>query len=231
MFNSIVVIGSGTMGSGIAAQVANAGHEVLLLDLPSNEGDVNAIAARAIERLLTSEPPALMHRDIASRITIGNTRDDFDALHKADWIIEAVVERLPIKQELYRRLEKVIDADCIVTSNTSTIPISLLMEGMSDAFQQRFAITHYFNPVRYMRLLELVRGKQTSDAIIEKLALFNDQALGKGVVQCDDTPGFLGNRVGVFALQVGIDEAVRPAIPIESADALMGRPMGIPNRG
>lgn len=232
MFKSIAVIGSGTMGSGIAGQVANAGHEVLLLDLPgSDDASPNAIAAAAVQRLLASEPPGLMHPNVAARITVGNTRDDLDALGQADWIIEAVVERLPIKQDLYRRLAKIISPNCIVTSNTSTIPISLLMEGMPEEFQQRFAITHYFNPVRYMRLLELVRGKETLNAVIEQLAEFNDRSLGKGVVRCDDTPGFLGNRVGVFALQVGIDEAVRTGISIESADALMGRPMGIPKTG
>jgi 3-hydroxyacyl-CoA dehydrogenase len=118
-----------------------------------------------------------------------------------------------------------------VTSNTSTIPISLLVETMAEDFRQRFAITHYFNPVRYMRLLELVRGTDTRDDVMQKLADFNDRELGKGVVSCNDTPGFLGNRVGVFALQVGIDEALKLNLPVETADALMGRPMGIPKTG
>ena len=230
MFRNIAVIGSGTMGSGIAGQIANAGHRVLLLDLPGEE-DANAISQAAISRLLKSNPPALMHPDAAELITAGNTRDDFGKLAEADWIIEAVVERLDIKRELYRRLDQLIGADCIVTSNTSTIPISLLVEGMPEAFQRRFAITHYFNPVRYMRLLELVRGEATDDAVMQRLADFNDRELGKGVVRCNDTPGFLGNRVGVFALQVGIDEAVSLNLPIERADALMGRPMGIPKTG
>ncbi|MFT5047259.1 MAG: 3-hydroxyacyl-CoA dehydrogenase [Porticoccaceae bacterium] len=118
-----------------------------------------------------------------------------------------------------------------MTSNTSTIPISLLVETMAEDFRQRFAITHYFNPVRYMRLLELVRGTDTRDDVMQKLADFNDRELGKGVVSCNDTPGFLGNRVGVFALQVGIDEALKLNLPVETADALMGRPMGIPKTG
>lgn len=230
MFKKIVVIGAGTMGSGIAGQVANAGHNVVLLDLPGTDRR-NEYTERALQRLLKSDPPALVHRRAADRITLGNTEDDFDQLKTADWVIEAVVERLDVKQKLYRRLHGVISRNCIVTSNTSTIPISLLIKGLPDDFQKRFAITHYFNPVRYMRLLELVRGEATSEEIIQRLSDFNDRELGKGVVHCGDTPGFLGNRVGVFALQVGIDEAIRHALPIESADALMGRPMGIPKTG
>jgi len=230
MFNNIAVIGSGTMGAGIAGQIANAGHKVLLLDLPG-ETEANSITDGAVSRLLASEPPALMHKSAASLITTGNIRDDFGQLANADWIVEAVVERLDIKRDLFHRLDAVIPAYCIVTSNTSTIPISLLIETMPESFRARFAITHYFNPVRYMRLLELVRGASTDDAVMQKLADFNDRELGKGVVRCNDTPGFLGNRVGVFALQVGIDEATRLQLPIESADALMGRPMGIPKTG
>lgn len=232
MFNKIAVIGSGTMGAGIAGHIANAGHEVLLLDLPGGEGDdASAISEKAKQRLIDSDPPALMHKRAAKLITTGNTRDDFEKLATVDWVVEAVVERLDIKRALYQRLAQTVSDTCIVTSNTSTIPISLLVAELPTCFQQRFAITHYFNPVRYMRLLELVRGEHTNDQVIQQLADFNDRDLGKGVVQCRDTPGFLGNRVGVFALQVGIDEAKRIGLPIEMADALMGRPMGIPKTG
>ena len=231
VFQKIAVIGAGTMGSGIAAQIANAGHDVMLFDLPARDGDDKSPAELAIDRLIVSDPPQLMHKRNADRITTGTITDDFDALADCDWIIEAVVERLDIKKDLYRRLDATIGPDCIVSSNTSTIPISLLVEDMPPVFHQRFAITHYFNPVRYMRLLELVRGTETRDDVIDRLADFNDRVLGKGVVRCADTPGFLGNRVGVFALQVGIDEAVRCGLTIEQADALMGRPMGIPKTG
>ena len=231
VFQKIAVIGAGTMGSGIAAQIANAGHNVMLFDLPARDGDDKSPAELAIDRLIVSDPPQLMHKRNADRITTGTITDDFDALADCDWIIEAVVERLDIKKDLYRRLDATIGPDCIVSSNTSTIPISLLVEDMPPVFRQRFAITHYFNPVRYMRLLELVRGTETRDDVIDRLADFNDRVLGKGVVRCADTPGFLGNRVGVFALQVGIDEAVRCGLTIEQADALMGRPMGIPKTG
>ena len=230
-FRNIAVIGAGTMGSGIAAQIANAGHQVLLLDLAARDGAEKSPAEMAIDRLLASDPPQLMHKRNAGSITTGTISDDFDQLADCDWIIEAVVERLDIKKDLYARLHATIAPDCIVSSNTSTIPISLLVEDMPADFRKRFAITHYFNPVRYMRLLELVRGADTEDAVIDRLADFNDRVLGKGVVRCADTPGFLGNRVGVFALQVGIDEAMRNALTIEQADALMGRPMGIPKTG
>ena len=230
-FRNIAVIGAGTMGSGIAAQIANAGHQVLLLDLAARDGAEKSPAEMAIDRLLASDPPQLMHKRNAGSITTGTISDDFDKLADCDWIIEAVVERLDVKKDLYARLHATIGPDCIVSSNTSTIPISLLVEDMPADFRKRFAITHYFNPVRYMRLLELVRGADTEDAVIDRLADFNDRVLGKGVVRCADTPGFLGNRVGVFALQVGIDEAMRNALTIEQADALMGRPMGIPKTG
>ena len=230
-FKNIAVIGAGTMGSGIAAQIANAGHDVLLLDLAAREGADKSPAEMAIDRLMDSDPPQLMHKRNAAHIHTGTIDGDFDKLADADWIIEAVVERLDIKKALYRRLDETVSADCIVSSNTSTIPISLLVEDMPNSFRERFAITHYFNPVRYMRLLELVRGNETRDDVIDRLADFNDRVLGKGVVRCADTPGFLGNRVGVFALQVGIDEAMRCNLSVEQADALMGRPMGIPKTG
>ncbi len=229
-FKKIAVIGAGTMGSGIAGQIANAGHKVLLLDLPRGENRNDAVEA-AKARLAKSDPPSLMHKSCLDLIEVGNTEDDFDRLAECDWIIEAVVERLPIKKDLYNRLNAVISDTCIVTSNTSTIPISLLVEDMDVEFRKRFAITHYFNPVRYMRLLELVRGTDTDENVMARLARYNDEVLGKGVVTCNDTPGFLGNRVGVFALQVGMDEAVRNGLSVEHADALMGRPMGIPKTG
>jgi len=225
IFKRIAVIGAGTMGSGIAGQIANAGQKVLLLDLTKEATEY------ALERLQKSEPAPLHQRSNIDLIETGTIGSDFNKLAECDWIIEAVVERLDIKRNLYKRLDDVINDDCIVTSNTSTIPIKLLVAEMPLAFRQRFAITHYFNPVRYMRLLELVRGADTRTDVIDKLSTYNDEVLGKGVVPCDDTPGFLGNRVGVFALQVGMDEAFKQGLSIEHADALMGRPMGIPKTG
>ena len=230
-FSNIAVIGAGTMGSGIAAQIANAGLPVLLLDLPARSADQPHAADAAIGRLLKSDPPQLMHKRRAELITTGTIDDDFDKLAECDLIIEAVIEQLPVKQALYKRLHQTISPDCIVTSNTSTIPISLLVSAMPVDFARRFAITHYFNPVRFMRLLELVRGAHTDEAIMDRLADFNDRVLGKGVVRCGDTPGFLGNRIGVYALQLALHEALNSGVPIEQADALIGRPFGIPKTG
>jgi len=226
----VAVIGAGTMGSGIAGQVANAGIEVWLLDLPKDDNP-NALAERGLERLRDPNQPGLVSKDVEKHIHLGNTRDDFDQLADCDWIAEAVVERLDIKRDLYRRLDEVCRADAIVTSNTSTIPIRLLVEEMPPAFRQRFAITHFFNPVRFMRLLELVRGEDTDDAVIELLADFCEQQLGKGVVPCRDTPGFLGNRVGVFAIQTALHAAFEMNLAPTEADAIFGRPMGIPKTG
>ena len=184
------------MGLGIAGQLANAGAEVLLLDVPVEGERRNAIAERGIERLLDKNQPGLLHPEFADRITIGNVEDDLNALADVDWIAEAVVERLEVKKALYRRVDQVRKPGSIVSSNTSTIPIALLVEGMPDSFKAEFAITHFFNPVRFMRLLELVRGEHTKAEVVDCLERFCEARLGKGIVICKDTPGFLGNRVG-----------------------------------
>jgi 3-hydroxyacyl-CoA dehydrogenase len=228
--DKVAVIGAGTMGAGIAGQVANAGIEVWLLDLPTDDNP-NALAERGLERLRDPNQPGLMSSDAESFIHLGNTRDDFEQLADCDWIAEAVVERLDIKKELYQRLGEVCHEQAIVTSNTSTIPIRLLVEDMPEAFRKRFAITHFFNPVRFMRLLELVRGEDTDPTVIDMLAEFCEQQLGKGVVPCLDTPGFLGNRVGVFAIQCALHAAFDLGLKPLEADALFGRPMGIPKTG
>ncbi|HEY5738510.1 MAG TPA: 3-hydroxyacyl-CoA dehydrogenase NAD-binding domain-containing protein [Gammaproteobacteria bacterium] len=226
----VAVIGAGTMGSGIAGQVAKAGIEVWLLDLPQDDRP-NALAERGLERLRDPNQPGLVSKQAEEFIHLGNTRDDFEQLADCDWIAEAVVERLDVKRDLYRRLDEVCRADAIITSNTSTIPIRLLVEEMPPAFRRRFAITHFFNPVRFMRLLELVRGEDTDDAVIALLADFCEQQLGKGVVPCRDTPGFLGNRVGVFAIQTALHAAFDMGLAPTEADAIFGRPMGIPKTG
>ena len=231
MFKKVAVIGSGTMGAGIAGQVANAGVEVNLLDLPSEGDDVNAIARKGLERLKDPNQPGLMSDNAEDKIILGNIRDDLSVVAQCDWIAEAVVERLDIKHQLYAELAEHIGSSTILTSNTSTIPISLLVEGMNEDLKARFAITHFFNPVRYMRLLELVRGEHTSDKVMQKLEQFCEQNLGKGVVPCADTPGFLANRVGVFAIQCALHEAFKMGIEPQVADCLFGRPMGIPKTG
>jgi 3-hydroxyacyl-CoA dehydrogenase len=229
--NKAAVIGAGTMGLGIAGQLANAGVDVLLLDLPSDGANRNAVCERAIERLLDPNQPGLLHQDSLKRITIGNIEDDISALAEIDWIAEAVVERLDIKKALYRKIDAVRKSGSIVSSNTSTIPISLLVADMPEDFRAEFAITHFFNPVRFMRLLEIVRGEYTRQEVIDCLEKFNDERMGKGIVLCNDTPGFLGNRVGVFAIQTALHAAFRLGLEPEEADAIFGRPMGIPKTG
>ena len=230
--NKVGVIGAGTMGSGIASHVANAGVPVVLLDIvPARASSRNQVTEIALEKLRKSNPPAFMNPTNAGLITIGNTEDDLELLNDVDWIAEAIVERLEIKQALYERLESVRKSGSYVSSNTSTIPLSLLTEKMSDDLKRHFCITHFFNPVRYMRLLELVGGPDTDAQVLEELGHFCDVDLGKGVVPCNDTPGFLGNRVGVYALQVGITTAAKLGLSVEEADSLMGRPMGIPKTG
>ncbi|MCP4430565.1 MAG: acetoacetyl-CoA reductase [Gammaproteobacteria bacterium] len=228
--NKVAVIGAGTMGAGIAGQVANAGVEVWLLDLPS-EDNPNALAERGLDRLRDPNQPGLISKQAEAFIQTGNTRDNFNEISSCDWIAEAVVERLDIKKDLYKRLNEACHDQAIITSNTSTIPIRLLVENMPLAFRKRFAITHFFNPVRFMRLLELVRGEDTDPAIMDILDRFCEQQLGKGVVPCLDTPGFLGNRVGVFSIQCALHAAFELGLKPQEADALFGRPMGIPKTG
>jgi len=229
--NKAAVIGAGTMGLGIAGQLANAGVDVLLLDVPAVGENRNAIAASALERLLDDRQPGLLHRENLKKITIGNIEDDLHRLEDADWIAEAIVERLDIKKNLYQQIDAVRKSGSIVSSNTSTIPIALLVENMPDEFRAEFAITHFFNPVRVMRLLEIVRGEHTRQEVIACLEQFNESRMGKGIVVCNDTPGFLGNRVGVFAIQTALHAAFRIGLKPEEADAIFGRPMGIPKTG
>ena len=228
----VAVIGSGVMGGGIAAHLANAGASVLLLDVAADEGpDRSAIARGALDRLSKSRPPAFMHRRATRRIEVGNIDDDLARAGEADWIVEAVVERLDVKRALYARLDAVRKPGAIVSSNTSTIPLARLVEGASDALRQDFAITHFFNPPRYMRLLEVVRGSGTRPDLVARLREFADRHLGKGVVECKDTPGFIANRIGVYWLQCAVVEAMRAGLSVEQADAALGPAVGIPKTG
>lgn len=226
------VIGAGVMGSGIAAQIANAGVPVLLLDIVPKEGaDRSAIAKGAIEKLLKADPAPLMSKAAAKLITPGNTEDDLGALADVDWIVEAVIERLDIKQALYQKLEGKRKKGSILSSNTSTIPLSTLMQGLPDSIQEDFCITHFFNPPRYMRLLEIVGGAKTRASVLSDIADFGDRFLGKTIVHAKDTPGFVGNRIGVFWMQAAVVAALDLGLTVEEADAIMGRPIGAPKTG
>ena len=223
--NKVAVIGSGVMGSGIAAQVANAGVPVVLLDIKLPDKN---LAAAAIEKMLKADPAPFMHKKNAKLITPGNLEDDLALLKDCDWIIEVVLEDIKVKHATYEKLSKHRKKGSIVSSNTSTIPLEHLVKGQGKDFEKDFLITHFFNPPRYMRLLELVVGKNTRQDAIETIREFCDVRLGKGVVQCNDTPGFIANRLGVFWMQQAMNVAVQNKVPIEIADAVMGKPVGIP---
>ena len=223
--SKVVVIGSGTMGSGIAAQVANAGLQVHLLDLTIE------IATKACERIKKSRPPLLMEDNNLNNIIPGSIENDLKTLQDADWVVEAVVERIDIKKTLYSQIDTLRKPGALVSSNTSSIPLKVLTEDMSKEMKEVFCITHFFNPVRYMRLLELVIGPQNDKEKINDLVNFGDKILGKTVVVCNDSPGFLGNRVGVYAMQVAMTEAFNLGLSVEEADAVFGRPLGIPKTG
>jgi len=221
----VVVIGSGTMGSGIAAQLCNANIPVTLLDLKTE------ISEKAKKRIFESRPPLLIDKSKIDNIKIGNIDKNFDTVTKADWVVEAVVERIDIKHSLYEKILKTRKKNSIISSNTSTIPLKVLSAKMSDEDKKDFCITHFFNPVRYMGLLEIVSETINDTKKINFLKNFCEDILGKGVIICKDTPGFLGNRVGVYAMQVAMTEAIKMKLSIEEADAVFGRPMGIPKTG
>ena len=221
----VVIIGSGTMGSGIAAHLCNANIPVTLLDLTTE------ISQKARDRIHKSRPPLLIDKSKINNINIGNIKDDFDIVKDADWIVEAVVERIDIKHNIYEKIFKTRKPGAIVSSNTSSIPIKVLSEKLNNDQKKDFCITHFFNPVRYMGLLEIVKNENNDLKKINSLKKFCEQELGKGAIICNDTPGFLGNRVGVFAMQVAMTEAFKMNLTIEEADAVFGRPMGIPKTG
>jgi len=229
---NVGVIGAGVMGAGIAAQVSNAGLPVVLLDIvPEGASNRNAIAEGAVQKMLKVNPAPFMHRRNARRITTGNIEDHLNRLADCDLIIEAVVEDLAVKQDLYRRIEEHRKQNAIVTSNTSTIPLASLVDGLADTFAQGFAITHFFNPPRYMRLLEVVAGHKTRPDVIEALREFGDRVLGKSVIECNDTPGFIANRIGILWMESAVRFAFEDELSVEEADAIIGKPMGIPKTG
>ena len=221
----VVIIGSGTMGSGIAAHLCNANVPVTLLDLTTE------ISTNARDRIFKSRPPLLIDKSKINNIKVGNISDDFDIVKEADWIVEAVVERIDIKHQIYDKIFKFRKEGAIVSSNTSSIPIKVLSQNLTNEQKKDFCITHFFNPVRYMGLLEIVKNENNDLEKINSLQKFCEIELGKGAIVCNDTPGFLGNRVGVYAMQIAMTEAFKMKLTVEEADSIFGRPMGIPKTG
>ena len=225
---SVAVLGSGTMGSGIAALCASAGCDVILLDV--NEELVH----RSKQNMLAGRMPMLDSSDASDRIDVGTFGENLDRAGQADWVCEAIIEDLNTKQELFGQIDEVRKPGSIVSTNTSGILLRSITEGMSDQLQQDVAVTHFFNPVKVMRLLEIVAGQNTSPEVIESLASFARNRLGKGVVYAKDTVNFIGNRIGCFWMLAGLhrgQEARARGLSVERIDALMSTAFGCPSTG
>jgi 3-hydroxyacyl-CoA dehydrogenase len=224
----IGVIGAGTMGAGIAALAASAGLPVDLLDVPG-DADRNGLARKGLERALAATPAAFMHRSRASLVDIGNTEDDLGRLRECDWVIEAIVEDAEVKQALFARLEdELVESAAIVSTNTSAIPIATLATGRSEWFRRRFLGTHFFNPPRYLHLLELIPGAETDPAVVELVRDAAEVLLGKGVVVARDVPGFIANRLGMHGIVTAIRLMEEHGLAIDEVDALTGELIGRP---
>tara|TARA_B100000809_G_scaffold263812_1_gene317967 strand:+ start:2058 stop:4472 length:2415 start_codon:yes stop_codon:yes gene_type:complete len=229
LIRKAAVIGAGTMGCGIATHLANAGVACLLLDIvPEGEGDRSRISSDAIARALKTKPAAFMDPADAALLSAGNIEDDLDALGECDWIIEAVTENLEVKREIYEKIAPHRRPGSIISSNTSGISLGMLTEGFDDDFRSSFLVTHFFNPPRYMYLLELVRGPDTSDEVFSGIRDFAEARLGKGVVECKDTPNFIANRIGVLCMGASCVYQEETGLSIEEIDAITGPIIGRP---
>jgi 3-hydroxyacyl-CoA dehydrogenase len=237
------VLGAGVMGSGIAAHLANAGVPSLLLDIvprdltPEDQKagltrqDArfrNKLALAGIDTIKTARPPLIYSKRFLPLISVGNFEDDWAKLAQCDWIIEVVVERLDIKQQVFARLEEVRRPGAIVSSNTSGLPIKKMLEGRSEDFRKHFLVTHFFNPVRYMRLLEIVAGEESDPEVVEFMSDFGQFLLGKGIVRGKDTPNFVANRVGVYGIMATIHAMIEMGYQVDEVDAITGPAMGRP---
>src|SRR6266568_6163331 len=230
-----VVLGAGTMGSRIAAHFANAGLPCILLDIvpPNLPADApgaerNRIVRAGLEAAKKSKPAAFFTAALAEKIAIGNFEDDLARCAEADWIIEVVAENLEIKRKLLARVAQFRKPGAIVTTNTSGLPVHLIAEGMSEEFQRHWAGTHFFNPPRYLKLVEVIPGPKTSSEVIESLSAFCGRRLGKGVVAAKDTPNFIANRIGTFSMLNALRLMSTLGMPVEEVDACTGPAVGWP---
>lgn len=235
MIQKALVLGSGVMGAAIAAHLANAGIQTYLLDLATKtipgdraNSNRNQMAEEGIQRLLKMKPSPFLIKEYVKYIIPGNFEDDLFRVQEVDWVIEAVVEKLEVKKALLARVEKYWREGTIVTTNTSGLSIDAIVEGRSDSFCRHFFGTHFFNPPRYMKLLEIVSGKRTDRKLIQSFQTFAEMVLGKGVVIARDTPNFIANRIGVYGLLVTLEEMCKKNLSIEEVDALTGTLIGRP---
>ena len=224
----VAVLGAGTMGAAIAAHCANAGLEVDLLDIAPDDDDKNAVVEAGFERMKNARPAALMGEKVADRIRIGNFEEHFGRVGEADWIVEAIIEKLEPKRELMQRVEDTAKRDAIISTNTSGIPLHSISEGRSDEFKKRFVGTHFFNPPRYLKLMEIIPTEDTDPEIVEAIRNFGERVLGKGGVIAKDTPNFIGNRIGTFAGMQSARYAFENGYGIEEVDAITGPLIGHP---
>src|ERR1700730_3513298 len=227
----VAVLGAGTMGARIAAHFANAGIPSYLLDIVPPDADArarNKISAAGLDAAKKSKPAAFMDASLARLVTVGNFEDDLGKLAEVDWIIEAVVENLEIKRALLRKVEAIRKPGTIVTTNTSGLPVAKISEGFSDDFRRSWLGTHFFNPPRYMRLLELIPTPETDRAAIDAIAHFSDVNLGKGVVFAKDAPNFIANRIGTFSVLNVMRLMQEMDLSVEDVDALTGDAVGWP---
>ncbi|MFH7026741.1 MAG: 3-hydroxyacyl-CoA dehydrogenase NAD-binding domain-containing protein [Heteroscytonema crispum UTEX LB 1556] len=230
-FRTAAVLGAGVMGSQIAAHLANAGLIVHLLELSAKTSNKNELVETAFKKALKLSPPIFFTQKTAHRVILGNFDEHFHRLADVDWVIEAVVENLAIKQQLMERLEGVIRDDAVVSTNTSGLPIHAIAQGRSDSFRKRFLGTHFFNPPRYLKLLELIPTPDTDPQILERMKWFGNLHLGKGVVVAKDTPNFIANRIGMYATMLGLRALTEQGYTIEEIDTLTGTITGRPKSG
>ncbi|MDP8946939.1 MAG: 3-hydroxyacyl-CoA dehydrogenase/enoyl-CoA hydratase family protein, partial [Actinomycetota bacterium] len=226
----VAVLGAGTMGAQVAAHCANAGLKVDLLDIAPDKPDAgkNDIVEAGFNRMKSARPAALMSEAVAGRISLGNFDDDFDRVAEADWVLEAIVEKLEPKRGLMQRVEGLAKEDAVISSNTSGIPLHLLAEGRSQGFKLRFLGTHFFNPPRYLKFLEIIPTEETDPQIVEFVRDFGERVLGKGAVIAKDTPNFIGNRLGSFTGMQSVSYALENGYGIEEVDAITGPLIGRP---
>jgi len=231
------VVGAGVMGSGIAAHLANAGIEVVLLDIVppditaeerDNPKARNRFADGGLKKAIKSRPASFFHPSHAKLVSTGNTEDHLPLLKGCDLVLEAIIERLDAKTALFDKLESILDEDAIIASNTSGLRIKEMLEGRNESFCKRFLVVHFFNPVRYMKLLELVAGPDTDKSVIERIQRFGEDVLGKGLVFGKDTPNFVGNRIGIYSMMATIHQMLEDGLSPEDVDAITGLPMAHP---
>jgi 3-hydroxyacyl-CoA dehydrogenase len=225
----VAVLGAGTMGAAIAAHCANAGLEVDLLDIaPDDDDDKDAVVRAGFDRMQNARPAALMGENVADRIRIGNFEEHFERVGEADWIVEAIIEKLEPKRDLMQRVEETAKEGAIISTNTSGIPLHSISEGRSEEFKERFVGTHFFNPPRYLKLMEIIPTENTDPEIVESVRSFGERVLGKGGVIAKDTPNFIGNRIGTFAGMQSARYAFENGYGIEEVDGITGPLIGHP---